>query len=64
MNLNRLKNFGAGIKIKLFYDLLCSDCAETHEALKAVLEANVNGTSKKFKDIVQVDIIPYALPYF
>jgi hypothetical protein len=63
VNLNRTKKFGACIKVKLFYDLLCSDCAETHHAIKTALDKDA-GPGTKFKDIVQVDIIPYALPYF
>lgn len=63
VNLNRTKKFGTCIKVKLFYDLLCDDCAKTHAAIKSALEQNV-GPDTKFKDIVQVDIIPYALPYF
>lgn len=37
VNLNKPRTKQASIK--LFYDLLCSDCAECHKALKKVLEA-------------------------
>jgi hypothetical protein len=55
---------GKGLKIKLFYDLLCSDCKDSHEALQEVLDTTVPNQNTKFGDLLQIDIVPYALPYF
>ena len=54
---------GAQIDIRMFYDLFCPDSRDTHYALKDLMTQQSPVAGKTYKDIMDMRVSPYVLPY-
>ena len=53
----------ADMEIKMIVDLLCSSCRDAHPHFMQFLEMDSPENGKKYKDILNVKVSPFPLPY-
>ena len=54
---------GADLEVRLFYDVFCPDSRDSHYVWKELLEEDSPVAGKKYKEIIDMQITTFVLPY-